>query len=299
MSWMPVLEWIDLTKGFSLLISFSSGFLIGATEIISTFQYRKKLFKTPSFWIFLILHGFLGSAAFIVIALKNPAYWQNPLIALAAGVAPHVFLRSRFTLLRSRDEKGDKKLDVGLDLEKVYNTWIGFIKSRIDMSSMRDRRKMIDMLINRYSTPRLMRDEVVKMLYTRQAINEKERIDKIAEVDKIYQSAEDIHDEICLYKLANFILDNSDFDKLSENLSTDKILREARADERTPPSSVENFLKNNPNFLMDIEQYKENLLKEDWAYLHEKIILSDLTAKGKAKAAAKFLYKRGKIILKK
>ncbi len=45
----------------NLALSFSSGVVIGATEIISTFQYRKKLLATLSFWALSFFTAFLDS----------------------------------------------------------------------------------------------------------------------------------------------------------------------------------------------------------------------------------------------
>jgi hypothetical protein len=284
---------------FTLFLSFASGFVIGATRIVSTFQYTKRLFKTPSFWVFLFLYGFAGTVTFSILALQNEKYWQSPLIALLAGLIPHLFLHSRFTLLRTRDEEGHKKLDVSLDLEKVFNTWVTFVKNRIDVNSMSEHRKIITGLMRKYPTTISMRNEVVKIIYTLQAIDNEERQKKLQEINEIYQSAEGLRDEICLYRLAILALRYSDFDDLLSGLLKESLELEEPSEEVTPrevhsPDPVEGFLKENPNFLQEIGQWREKLTKEEWDYLQKEVIQnSELTDRGKAKAAAKFLSKRG------
>jgi len=70
--------------------------------------------------------------------------------AILTGLAPQVLLRSRFTLMRSREDDSSKKLDISLDLDKIFNTWIKFIKDRIDKISSQHRRKVIDDLIEQF-----------------------------------------------------------------------------------------------------------------------------------------------------
>lgn len=122
------LDWlINLTDWkiiLSLFLSFSAGAVIGVTEIISTFQYRKTILSESAGLTF--FYGFAGLTAFILVCLNNPEYWDKPLTGLLTGMASHVILRSRFTLLRSREENGDKKLDVSIDMDNVINKWVKF-----------------------------------------------------------------------------------------------------------------------------------------------------------------------------
>jgi hypothetical protein len=277
---------------FSLLLSFVSGFVIGATEIISTFQFRKKLLATPSFWLFLILYGSVGTMAFAILSFQYPQYWKDPLSAFLIGLAPHVVLRSRFSLLRSRDENGGRKLDVSLDLEKVFSAWVRFIKGRIDVSSMPERRRVIEALISRHPTIHRMRTEAVKVLYALQTMDETERTTRILEIEDLFESAEDERDEICLYKLADITLRYSDFDALKNSLNGEETPPEAGADMTTAEDPVERFLAGHPDFLMEPAVWQDRLTDAEWRYLNEKI-LDNPDIRDKPRIAAKFLHKRG------
>jgi len=282
--WLKSLDANTIKAFLNLLISFSSGFLIGATEIISTFQYRKKLFKMPSVYFFLSFYGLLGLVAFVLLTFQDEAHWINPAVAFAAGIGPHVILRSRFTIIRSRDEKGEKKLDLSLDLEKVFTTWEKFFKNRIDVIYAQDQQKLIDRLIQKYPTTQDMRREVSKLLYSLRALEPEDRKTKMTEVEVIFEDAEDLHDEICLHRLAGLIVRMSDFDALDEVLTRDK--------ERQDPADA--FLKNYPDFLDRIDLWKETLSEKERQYLDEKILSTSMTEKGKSRAAAKFLVSRKK-----
>lgn len=287
LDWLHNLDLMVIKGLINVAIAFFSGFLIGATEIISTFQYRRKLFTMPSVIIFLSLHGLIGLLAFILLTYQDASYWGNILAAFAAGVSPHVILRSRFSIFRSRDETGAKKLDVGLDLERVFNAWVNFFKNRIDVIFLQDQRKLIDRLIAKYPTTQAMRQEAVKLLYTRQALKQEERTSKLDEIEKIFQDAKDLKDAICLHRLADLIVKMSDFDTLNEILS--------RETKDQTLDTQDAFLKDHPNFLDQLETWKAVLSDREWQYLNDKILASPLTDKGKAKAAAKFLQTHKKL----
>jgi len=104
-SWLQNPDPTTIKVLLNLFISFFSGFLIGATEIISTFQYRRKLFRMPSAMVFLSFYGLLGVLAFILLTYQDLSYWDNTLAAFAAGISPHVILRSRFSIICSRNDK--------------------------------------------------------------------------------------------------------------------------------------------------------------------------------------------------
>ncbi len=288
-------DWVGPTAVFSLFLSFISGFIIGATEIISTFQFRRKLLATPSFWFFLLLYGCAGTAAFLILATHRPDYWGRPLMALLVGLAPHVLLRSRFSLLRSHDESGGRKLDVSLDLEKVFNTWVKFVKGRIDVSSMPDRRRVIEALIARHPTIDEMRKEVVKILYALQTMDEADRAGMVREAEEIFEAAEDERDELCLYQLADMALRYSDYDALKTSLEMNGPPEAAVSVEVEPtPDPVVRFLEADPDFFKEIHQWKERVSPREWAYLEERIIRNP-ELRNKARVAAKFLHKRGYI----
>jgi hypothetical protein len=276
----------------NLFISFLSGFLIGATEIISTFQYRRKLFRMPSAVVFLSFYGLLGVLAFILLTYQDLSYWDNTLAAFAAGISPHVILRSRFSIIRSRDDKGEKKLDLSLDLEQVFNTWVKFFKNRIDVVYMQDQRKLIDRLVKKYTTTQAMRREVSKLLYSRQAMEPSDRDKKLAEAEKIFQEAEDLNDEVCLHRLANLIVRISDFDTLDAVLSQES---EARGRERGKQDSVAALLENHPDFMDQMDRWKPLLTEREQQYLDQITQSATLTDKGKAEAVAKYLTSRKKL----
>jgi len=276
----------------NLFISFLSGFLIGATEIISTFQYRRKLFRMPSAVVFLSFYGLLGVLAFILLTYQDLSYWDNTLAAFAAGISPHVILRSRFSIIRSRDDKGEKKLDLSLDLEQVFNTWVKFFKNRIDVVYMQDQRKLIDRLVKKYTTTQAMRREVSKLLYSRQAMEPSDRDKKLAEAEKIFQEAEDLNDEVCLHRLANLIVRISDFDTLDAVLSQESEARSQEAGKRAPVAA---FLEDHPNFMDQMDKWKTLLTEREQQYLNQITQSSTLTDKGKAEAVAKYLTSRKKL----
>ncbi len=284
-NWLQNLDLNTVKAVLNLLISFSSGFLIGATEIISTFQYRRKLFKMPSVIIFLSFYGMLGVFAFILLTYQDPGYWGNTMAAFAAGISPHVVLRSRFSIIRSQDEKGEKKLDLSLDLEKVFNTWVKFFKNRIDVVYLQGQRELIDKLIQKYPKTDDMRREVSKMLYSLRAMEKEDRDAKLAEVEDIFQEAGDINDEICLHRMADLVVRMSDFDALKKDLDQEK--------KKLNP--VESFLDTHPDFLNKIEKWKVLLTDKEQQYLEQKILSSNMTDKGKAGTAAKFLVSRKKL----
>lgn len=277
---------------FSLLLSFVSGFVIGATEIISTFQFRKKLLTTPSFWLFMILYGSVGTVAFAILSFQYPEYWNDPFYAFLIGLAPHVALRSRFSLFRSRDENGGRKLDVSLDLEKVFSAWVRFIKGRIDVSSMPERRRIIEALIVRHPTTHKMRTEAVKVLYALQTMDATERTERIHEIDELFESAQDERDEICLYKLADITLRYSDYDALKRSLGVGKEPPAAAAALPAAADPVERFLADHPDFLESLDPWQDRLSDAEWRYLNEKILYNP-DIRDKPRIAAKFLYKRG------
>ncbi|WP_124330834.1 hypothetical protein [Desulfonema ishimotonii] len=299
LKWLQNPEPAVWQAGLNILISFASGFIIGATEIISTFQYRKKLFRTPALRVFLFLYGVMGTTAYILLAIQLPAHWGNPLSAFLAGISPHVLLRSRFSLVRSRDEKGEKKLDVSLDLEKVFNTWVAFIKRRIDVMYLQDRRAVIDRLARKFETSEAMLEEAVKVLYTLQALGDEDRRKMIEEAELIFEGARDIYDRICLHRLADIIVRYSDFDALSESLALEPgnngIDRKADTVPRKSADPVDIFLAAHPEFIREIDRWTERLNEDEKSYLVEQILRSTLTDQGRARAAARFLYRRGKL----
>lgn len=276
----------------NLGISFFSGFLIGATEIISTFQYRRKLFRMASVILLLSLYGLLGLTAFLILTYQDAAYWGNTLAALAAGVCPHVILRSRFSILRSRDESGEKKLDLSLDLEKVFNTWVKFFKNRIDVIYLQDQRDLIDRLIRRFPTTQAMRLEATKLLYSRQALEAEDRKSKLADVEAIFEDAKDMADEICLHRLADLIVRVSDFDTLNNRLKPAQEIKQAKV---APSSEEATLLNAHPNLLDRLDEWQSLLSDKEQEYLEQKILSSSLTNIGKARAAAKFLVSRKKL----
>jgi len=64
LEWLKAINWLAVINAF---ISFSAGLLIGATEIISTFQYRKDLLKMASLWMLLFFYGFMGLIAYALL----------------------------------------------------------------------------------------------------------------------------------------------------------------------------------------------------------------------------------------
>ncbi len=279
----------------NLALSFSSGVVIGATEIISTFQYRKKLLKTLSFWGLILLYGFFGLIAFSILALQNPTYWNKPLAALLSGLAPHVILRTRFTLLRSREEKGARKLDVSLDLDRIFNIWVKFIKDRIDVGSAQERRQIIDKLIAAYPSTLLMRNEVIKILYTLEAMDDEERKRRIEDVNQLYQDARDLHDEICLHRMADMALQHSDFDALDNRLALQAISESEESPVKAGAiDQIGEFIKKHPDLMDKINDWKARLAAEDWQYLNRNI-LQNPAITNKPRVAVRFLIKKGKI----
>lgn len=283
-----ILDWDTIKVFINLIISFSSGFLIGATEIISTFQYRRKLFKMFPVISFLGFYGLLGTLAFLLVSYQDADYLGNTMIAFVTGISPHVILRSRFSIIRSRDETGEKKLDLSLDLEQVFNTWVKFFKNRIDVSFMEDQRRLIDLLIRKYPTTEEMLLEISRRILTLQAMDAKEREEKLKAAGEIFQSAKDLNDENCLRHLAGMIVQISDFDALQNELTGDK-------PPLPPADDVSMFISTYPDFLNKIDTWKSLLSDKEQRYLEQIILSADLTDKGKAEMAAKFLVSRKKL----
>ncbi|MCP4112999.1 MAG: hypothetical protein GY749_46975 [Desulfobacteraceae bacterium] len=223
--------------------------------------------------------------AFVLLTYQDAAYWGNTMAAFAAGISPHVVLRSRFSVIRSQDEKGEKKLDISLDLEKVFNTWVKFFKNRIDVVFMQGRRELIEKLIEKYQTTDAMRREASKLLYSLRAMEKRDRDTKLAEIEVIFQEAGDLKDEVCLHRMADLIVSMSDFDALKKELDQGK----GKSD------PVDLFLKANPNFLDKNEKWKGLLTEKEQQYLDQEILSSGLTDRGKNEAAAKFLVSRKKL----
>ncbi len=291
-SWLQNPDPTTIKVLLNLFISFLSGFLIGATEIISTFQYRRKLFRMPSAVVFLSFYGLLGVMAFILLTYQDLSYWENTPAAFAAGISPHVILRSRFSIIRSRDAKGEKKLDLSLDLEQVFNAWVKFFKNRIDVVYMQDQRKLVDRLVKKYTTTQAMRREVSKLLYSRQAMEPDDRNTKLGEAEAIFQEAEDLNDEVCLHRLANLIVRISDFDALDAVLSQEGAAQSREAGKR---GTVAAFLEDHPRFMNQMERWKTLLTEREQQYLDQITLSATLTDKGKAGAVAKYLASRKKL----
>ncbi len=275
----------------ALFLSFFSGFFIGATELITIFQYRRSLFKLKSFWGFLFLYGISGTVLFLLVSLQNPEYLQQPLIGLLVGLSFQTLIRSRFTFLRSQNEKGEKPLNIGLDLDQIFRRWETFIKKRIDQQLMPERRKLQEQLVQHFPTTARMKDEMMKRVYTQERLGEQERKIAIKQFENIFKEAVKSDDEIVLHRLADLIIEYSDFDSLQQDLETS--LKDTPAP--SPPMTVQAFLSKHPQLLDSLDQWKDKLTEQEWEFLQKEVQNPNLSFQEKQNLVASLLIKRNLI----
>lgn len=170
------------------------GAIVGLAEIIATFsQAPREAFRTLWAWI---LTGANMVAAVGVFAIFN-LYVKNVnpiLLAVAVGVGFPTLIRTKFTVAKQFMGGEDLSINIGW----LYDQFLGWFKSEIDISIVNTRLKIIDKLIKKIKEINELRQIAYTILHERSLLTQedverfKKYIDGIVESETIPKRAKQV-----------------------------------------------------------------------------------------------------------
>ncbi|MCP2519824.1 hypothetical protein NLB96_02455 [Candidatus Aminicenantes bacterium AC-335-K20] len=133
------MEWVPY------IIVFGLGAIVGIAEIIATFsQNPREAFRTSWAWILVSVNALTATGVFAIIRFyaKN---FNTFLLAVGIGIGFPMLIRTKFTIAKKFMGGEDLSINIGW----VYDQFLGWFKSEIDIAIVNKRLKMVSKLISK------------------------------------------------------------------------------------------------------------------------------------------------------
>jgi|Deesub1362B_J571_1020462.scaffolds.fasta_scaffold00444_2 hypothetical protein len=133
MNWLPY------------IIVFILGAIVGIAEIIATFSPSpREAFRTFWAWVLAGMNAFAAIGVFAIIHFYAKSTNQV-LLAVGIGIGFPTLIRTKFTIAKQFMGGEDLSINIGW----VYDQFLGWFKSEIDIAVVNKRLKMITQLITK------------------------------------------------------------------------------------------------------------------------------------------------------